>query len=81
MCIRVFHLDRKIDVSGVSGVSDNIASGVVFDDGQVVIHWNTNHSSIGIYRSVEDLLHVHGHQGCTTVVFEDVAEKKEKNGN
>lgn len=72
MCIRVFHLDRKEDVSGVSGVSDNIASGVVFDDGQVVIHWNTTHASIGIYKSILDLEIIHGHGGATKLVWDDV---------
>lgn len=73
--LRTFHLARKIDVSGVSGVSDNIASGVQFDDGQVVIHWNTEHASIGIYKSLSDLEKIHGHNGCTQIVF-DIPERE-----
>jgi len=68
---RRLHLDRKQDVSGVSGISNNIASGVVFDDGQVVIHWNTAHASIAIYRSISDLETIHGHNGATIIVFDD----------
>jgi hypothetical protein len=85
MCVKLFHLDRKKDVSGVSGVSDNIASGVVFDDGQVVIHWNTACASIAIYKSLSDLEAIHGHEGCTKIVFDEPAGtnemKKENKGN
>jgi hypothetical protein len=69
--IKIFHLCRLEDPSGVSGVSNNIASGVVFEDGQVVIHWNTAHTSIAIYSSVEDLLLIHGHEGRTNIVFDN----------
>ena len=69
--MRLFHLDRKKDVSGVSGVADNIASGVEFDDGQVVIHWNTAHSSIAIYESISDLELIHCHGDCTKIVFDN----------
>lgn len=70
MCLR-FHLHRKVDHSGVSGVSDNIAEGVLFADGSVVIHWNSEHSSTNIYRDLKDLEKIHGHGGDTIVVFDD----------
>lgn len=70
MCLR-FHLNRKVDHSGVSGVSDNIAEGVVFADGEIVVHWNSAHSSINIYHSLADLIKIHGHNGDTIVVFDD----------
>jgi len=70
MCLR-FHLHRKVDHSGVSGVSDNIAEGVEFEDGSVVIHWNSEHSSTNMYASLQDLIHIHGHGGDTIVVFDD----------
>ena len=82
MCLK-FHLDRKEDVSGVSGVSDNIAEGVIFDDGKVVIHWNTEHSSIAIYNSILDVEIIHGHGNKTKIVYDDVPKKEElnKDGN
>jgi len=70
MCLR-FHLHRKVDHSGVSGVSDNIAEGVLFQDGSVVIHWNSKHSSTNMYANLTDLERIHGHNGDTIVVFDD----------
>jgi len=70
--LKRFHLDRKVDVSGVSGISNNIASGVLFEDGQVVIHWNTENASIGIYKNISDLLKIHGHCGATELIWDDL---------
>ena len=69
--IKIFHLERKVDVSGVSGISNNIASGVEFDDGQVVIHWNTTHASIAIYKNILDVEMIHGHEGNTKIIFDN----------
>jgi hypothetical protein len=69
--LRRFHFDRKVDCSGVSGAGDHIAFGVRFDDGQIALHWEGPHSSINIYRSIEDLLYVHGHAGATVIVWDD----------
>jgi len=69
--LKRFHFDRKNDFSGVSGTGDHIASGVKFDDGQVALHWEGPHSSIGIYKSIEDLLFVHGHGGATIIIWDD----------
>jgi hypothetical protein len=68
--IRKFHLDRKVDVSGVSGVGQ-VAEGVVFSDGQCAVKWLTDISSLVIYACVEDVEAIHGHGGATTIVFED----------
>lgn len=69
------HLRRKKDVSGVSGVGECVAAGVVFDDGSVVIKWNSSHSSLGVYSSVEDLMWVHGHkqggENTTELIYDD----------
>lgn len=67
-----FFLQRKSDVSGVSGVG-NIAEGVLFDDGQVALLWLTDRASVGIYKSLEDVVHIHGHEGKTEVVMIDNA--------
>ena len=77
MCLR-FHLNRKVDHSGVSGVSDNIAEGVLFKNGEAVIKWNSEHSSIAIYHDLQDLIRIHGHGGSTTVVFDDPVVELEK---
>ncbi len=70
------HLRRKQDVSGISGVGEAVAAGVVFDDGSVVIRWNSDHPSLGVYDSVEDLLWVHSHGNSTELVYDDPLPEK-----
>lgn len=70
MGIRRFHFERSEDISGVSGLG-LVADGVKFDDGQVVLHWEGNHSSINIYKSIEDLMFIHGHGGLTKLIWDD----------
>lgn len=69
--MRLLHLERDDDVSGVSGIG-RVAEGVEFPDGTVVLQWNTVVKSLVVYQSVEDLTHIVGHGGRTRVVFDDV---------
>ena len=75
MNIRRFHLERNNDLSGVSGCG-TVAYGVTFCDGQIALHWQGEHSSLNIYKSVEDLLFIHGHEGATIIVWDDPEEVK-----
>lgn len=75
--LKRFHLERKQDISGVSGCG-NVADGVIFGDGQVALHWYGENSSINIYRSVTCLLNVHGHNGATEIVFDDPIDSGDK---
>lgn len=67
--MRTFHLDRKVDMSMVSGTG-RVAEGVEFSDGQCIIHWLTKMHSIGIYENVQTLIDVHGHEGQTVVTWD-----------
>jgi hypothetical protein len=78
MLLRV-HLRRKSDISGVSGCGENVAAGVVFDDGSVVIRWNSTHPSIEMHTSIESLLWVHGHGNSTELVYDDPPVKSKPN--
>ncbi len=49
---QTFHLERLVDVSGVSGTGI-VAHGVIFDSGQVAMEWLTETSSIAVYRSMK----------------------------
>lgn len=86
MCIRRFHFDRIKDVSGVSGCG-KVAEGCLFvDTGEVVVKWSGSHSSINIYKNLEDLEFVHGHHGATAVIFldpepNDKKDEVKKDGN
>jgi len=66
--VRKFVLVRDHDLSGVSGVGE-VAEGVVFSDGTVALLWKSDHASTAFYASVRDVERIHGHNGCTRMVF------------
>lgn len=68
--MRRFHLDREVDISGVSGTGI-VCEGVEFSDGQVVIQWLTDLSSIAVYKCIDDLIAIHGHEGSTKLSWVD----------
>lgn len=68
--LKIFFLERSQDVSGISGVGI-IAEGCLFDSGEAVVHWFGAHASINIYKSIDDILFVHGHNGSTKLIFKD----------
>ena len=71
MCMRRFHLQRDNDISGISGTGI-VCEGVYFvDTGETVLYWRGEHSSINIYKSIEDVLLIHGHEGSTKIIFDD----------
>lgn len=65
-----FHLERQQDISGISGCG-LVAEGVIFEDGQAVLHWRGEHSCTNVYRSIEDVEFIHGHNGSTKIVLDD----------
>ena len=67
--VRLLHLERDEDVSGVSGVGI-VAYGVQFPDGTICLRWDTVVSSTVIYNNAEDLETIVGHGGRTRVVFD-----------
>lgn len=67
---RRFYLNRKTDVSGVSGTG-RVADGFVFPDGTAVIRWRSQAPSTVVWNSWEDMESIHGHQGATEVVWID----------
>jgi hypothetical protein len=69
--MRKFTLFRDIDESGVSGAGI-VAEGVRFTNGKCVLNWLTKHTSLGIYDSIESLEQIHGHNGKTRIIWEDV---------
>jgi hypothetical protein len=68
--MRRFVLDRSEDLSGVSGTGE-VARGVVFSDGMAVMRWDGECRSLGVYKDIEDVECIHGHQGSTTVRWLD----------
>lgn len=68
--MQAFKLVRKQDISGISGVGD-VAEGVEFHDKQIALSWFGRFHSLEIAPNIETVIAVHGHDGATTVVWED----------
>lgn len=72
---------RHQDVTGVSGVGV-VAQGTEWTSGAVTLHWPGDPvQSTGQYRSVEELLCIHGHGGCTEVEWIDRPTPAYSSGN
>lgn len=67
-CPQPFALYRVEDVTGVSG-RGNVAHGVQFADGTVVIRWRGEDPSTVVWGSLDAAMRVHGHDGKTKVVW------------
>lgn len=66
---RPFKLIRHTDVTGVSGTGF-VAEGCEFSDGVVALRWiNSPHASTVIWKSIDDAIAIHGHDGATEVVW------------
>ena len=68
MPIRVFHLIRDEDDSGVSGTG-TVAEVFEASDGTVVVRWLSNMSSTNIYNNFKQVERIHGHGGKTRLVL------------
>ena len=66
--MKLFYLVRDKDVSGMSGTGV-VAEGVIFYDGHVVMKWKTEINSMGSYKSIQDVEHIHGHGGKTKILY------------
>ena len=74
MYMRRFKLHRKVDISGVSGTGD-VAEGCQFWNGLCVLFWyDPAHGSTNFYKSIEDVIFVHGHSGNSEIIFLDQEE-------
>lgn len=68
--MRRFYLRRKEDESGVSGVGV-VAEGIEFSDGTCSMRWKTKIASTGFYNTLDELEHIHGHNGKTEIEWID----------
>jgi hypothetical protein len=68
--MRRFVLDRKEDVTGISGTGI-IAEGVEFTNGQVALKWLGPHPSVVLWPDITHVVAVHGHDGLTELVWID----------
>lgn len=68
--MRIFHLVRKEDVSGVSGTGV-VAEGVQLSNGKCVLNWLTRFTSVAIYDDIKTLIAIHEHGGKTEIKWFD----------
>jgi hypothetical protein len=69
--VKRFHLEREVDVSGISGVG-TVAHGIQFPDGTVAIRWSAgDHHSTVVWDSMSSVVAIHGHNGATRIVWWD----------
>lgn len=67
--MRIGHLRRDEDCTGVSGCG-RVAEVALFSDGCVAVHWLSEHPSTVIYNDIDAVIHIHGHNGATQVVWD-----------
>ena len=73
--MRRFYLLRRSDASGVSGVG-KVAEGCEFDIDSMgmswcALTWLSDKKAMSWYPSVDTIVQIHGHGGCTKVVWID----------
>jgi hypothetical protein len=66
--VKIFHLLRHVDGTGTSGTGV-VAIGCQLPSGTCVLEWTSYHTSLGIYRNVNDINSLHGHGGNTEIVW------------
>ncbi len=75
--IKHFYLERVEDVSGTSG-NGIVARGVILPSGACIMEWLSFHSSIAMYKNIDDVEKIHGHNGATKVILGDPIIEKPK---
>lgn len=75
--MRTFHLQRDVDMTGLSGTG-RVADGCVFPDGTTVVRWREvegEHYERGVrattvvFPNPEAVEALHGHEGATRLVW------------
>lgn len=73
--MRRFVLNRKQDISGVSGTGI-VAEGVVFTNGKVAVSWLTQYTSIVIYDTITHVEAIHLHNGATEIIYSETDDER-----
>jgi len=70
--VRIFYLERQVDLSGVSGTGI-VGIGIIFPNGWCSMCWLTDHNTVTFFPSIEEVQAVHGHDGATRIMIQQVA--------
>jgi hypothetical protein len=71
--VKIFYVNRSEDATDVGGTAQ-LAVGVVFPDGLVVVRCHTKRGSILVYNSIEDLKTSHLNHVATKTTWVDSIE-------
>lgn len=72
---RRFALQRRLDVSGVSGTG-LVAYGTVYPTGRTTLAWCVGDiASVTVYDSADQVEQIHGHDGSTVLVWIDTTDQ------
>jgi hypothetical protein len=63
-----FVLERKKDVSGISGTGI-VAEGIIFSDGSVAYRWFSDTPTTTLAANIDIVRKLHGHDGNTKVKY------------
>lgn len=66
--IKPFYVYRLKDVSGVSG-EGVIAEGAILPSGKVILEWLGKYKTDTIFKNLEEMQRIHGHEGNTVVIL------------
>mgnify|MGYP007070612307 CR=1 FL=1 len=73
--MKKFYLYRKEDETGVSGTGI-VAEGVIFHNGVCALCWRSDHPSVAIYQSIDEVKFIHGHHGKTVIRYGKMRRKR-----
>lgn len=65
----VFHLNRVVDTTGISGTGI-VADGIIFPNGKVALCWRGPLSSVVVHDNVKNVQKLHCHGDNTILVYE-----------
>ena len=66
--LKQFWLERNTDATGTSGIG-TVAVGVIMPSGKAVLEWLGDKNSVAIYKDIDEVEEIHGHNGKTKVIL------------
>ena len=75
--MKLFYFYRKEDLTGVSGTGP-VVEGVQFTNGWCAVRWLSTKTSLCFYQNLEEVKSIHGHDGRTEIIVQDLAPLSKK---
>lgn len=72
---RRFHLVRRSDTSGLSGI-EVVAEGAEWSSGAVALHWPGHPRTTSVWANIRDVVEAQRHDGSTEVRWLDEGDRR-----